>query len=85
MQMCGIGVKFSGNQYISQGVKPDYYDRVSNSSKFADIVNFHRKLQDILHNVFAQNVTLIYVDVWNRSEIFRKSTISQGVKPDYHD
>ena len=29
---------------ISQGVKPDYHDRVSNSSKFADIVNFYRKL-----------------------------------------
>ena len=29
---------------INQGVKPDYYDRVSNSSKFADIVNFYRKL-----------------------------------------
>ena len=29
---------------ISQGVKPDYYDRVSDSSKFADIVNFYRKL-----------------------------------------
>ena len=29
---------------VSQGIKPDYYDRVSNSSKFADIVNFYRKL-----------------------------------------
>ena len=29
---------------VSQGVKPDYYDGVSNSSKFADIVNFYRKL-----------------------------------------
>ena len=29
---------------ISQGVKPDYYDGVSNSSKFADIVNFYGKL-----------------------------------------
>ena len=27
----------------------------------------------------------MYVDVWNRSEIFMKSKISQGVKPDYHD
>ena len=25
---------------INQGVKPDYHDRVSNSSKFADIVIF---------------------------------------------
>ena len=29
---------------INQGVKPDYYDRVSNSSKFADDVNFYKKL-----------------------------------------
>ena len=36
---------------ISQEVKPHYYDRVSNSSKFADIVNFNRKLSDILQNV----------------------------------
>ena len=28
---------------INQGVKLDYYDQVSNSSKFADIVNFYRK------------------------------------------
>ena len=27
----------------------------------------------------------MYVDVWNRSEIFKKSKISQGVKPDYND
>ena len=29
---------------ITQGVKPAYYDGVSNSSKFPDIVNFYRKL-----------------------------------------
>ena len=30
---------------INQGVKPEYYDRVSNSSKFvAIVVNFYRKL-----------------------------------------
>ena len=29
---------------INQEVKPDYHDRVSNSSKFVDIVNFYRKL-----------------------------------------
>ena len=32
-------------------------------------------------------VSLMYLDVWpmwNRSEIFRKSKINQGVKPDYH-
>ena len=28
---------------INQGVKPDYYDQVSDSSKSADIVNFYRK------------------------------------------
>ena len=27
----------------------------------------------------------MYVDVWNKSEIFRKSKISQGVKLDYKD
>ena len=27
----------------------------------------------------------MYIDVWNRSETLRKSKISQGVKPDYHD
>ena len=27
----------------------------------------------------------MYVNVWNRSEILRKSKISQGVKPDYYD
>ena len=27
----------------------------------------------------------MYVDVWNRSEVFMKSKIKQGVKPDYHD
>ena len=70
---------------ISQGVKPDYYDWVSNSSKFANIINFYRKLWNILENVFAWKVSLMYVDVWNRSEIVRKSKISQGVKPDYHD
>ena len=37
---------------INQGVKPDYYDRVSNSSKSVDIVNFYRKLSDILQKVF---------------------------------
>ena len=29
---------------INQGVKPDYQDRVSNSSKLVDILNFYRKL-----------------------------------------
>ena len=29
---------------ISQRVKPDYYDRVSNSRKFLHIVNFYKKL-----------------------------------------
>ena len=29
---------------VTQGVKPDYYDGVSNSRKFPDIVNFYRKL-----------------------------------------
>ena len=29
---------------ISQGLKPDCYDRVSNSSKFGDIANFYRML-----------------------------------------
>ena len=38
---------------VSQGVKPDYYDGVSNSSKFADIVNVYRILYNILENVFA--------------------------------
>ena len=38
---------------VSQGVKPDYYDRISNSSKFGDIVNFYRKLSDILQKVFT--------------------------------
>ena len=38
---------------ISKGVKCDYYDQVSDSSKFADIVNFYRKLLNILQNVFA--------------------------------
>ena len=28
---------------INQGVKLNYYDQVSDSSKFADIVNFYRK------------------------------------------
>ena len=27
----------------------------------------------------------MYVDVWNKSEIFRKSKISQEVKLDYND
>ena len=54
---------------ISQEVKPDYCDQVSNSSKFVDIVNFYRKLSNILENVFALEVSLMYVDVWNRSEI----------------
>ena len=70
---------------ISQGVKPDYYDRVSNSSKFADIVNFYRKLWNILENVYGWKVSLMYLDVWNKSEVFRKSKVSQGVKPDYYD
>ena len=30
-------------------------------------------------------VTLAYVDVWNRIEIFRKLKINEGVKPDYHN
>ena len=38
---------------VSQGVKPNHYDRVSNSNKFADIVNFYRELRDILQNIFA--------------------------------
>ena len=29
---------------ISQGVKLDYNDRISKSTKFADVVNFYRKL-----------------------------------------
>ena len=27
----------------------------------------------------------MYVDMWNRSRIFRKSKISQGIEPDYND
>ena len=27
----------------------------------------------------------MYVDVWNRNEMFRKSMKSQGAKPDYND
>ena len=30
-------------------------------------------------------VSLMYLDEWNRSEIFRKSKINQWVKPDFHD
>ena len=67
---------------VSQGVKPDYHDWVSNSSKFLDIVNFYRKLSDILQNVFAWKVIFMHVDVWNRSEIFMKSKINEGVKPE---
>ena len=29
---------------ISQGVKLDHNDRISKSTKFADVVNFYRKL-----------------------------------------
>ena len=64
---------------------PDYYDRVSNSSKFVDIVNFYRKLRNILENVFSSKVSLMYLVVWNRSEIFKKSKINQGVNSDYRD
>ena len=38
---------------ISQGLKRDYYDCVSNSRKFADFVNFYRKLSNILQNMFS--------------------------------
>ena len=67
----------------SQGVKTDYSDRISKSTKFANIVNFYWKLWNIWQNVFAWNVSIMQVDVWKRSEVFRKSNISQRVKPDY--
>ena len=38
---------------ISQGVKPDYYDQICKSTKFADNVNFYRILQNISENDFA--------------------------------
>ena len=41
-----------------------------------DIVNFYRKLWNILQNVFAWKVSLLYVDVWNRSHFCYKSPIS---------
>ena len=40
----------------------------------------------ISREIYSEDaVSLMYLDVWNRSEIFRKSKINQGVKPDYHD
>ena len=41
---------------INQGIKPDYHDGVSNSSKFADIVNFYRILCNILKNVLHEKL-----------------------------
>ena len=38
---------------ISQGLELDYNDQISKLTKFADIVNFYRKLSNILQNVFG--------------------------------
>ena len=38
------GNEITRKSKINQEVKPDCHDRVSNSSKFADIVNFYRTL-----------------------------------------
>ena len=67
----------------SWGVKLDYNDRISKSSKFADIVNFYRKLWNILANVFAWKVSLMYVDVWNWTYLWYKFLIclETGWKP----
>ena len=67
----------------SWGVKLDYNDRISKSSKFADIVNFYRKLWNILENVFAWKVSLMYVDVWNWTYLWYKFLIclETGWKP----
>ena len=46
---------------------------------------FTENCENGLENVFAWNVSLMYIDIWSRSEIFRKSKISQGVKLDYND
>ena len=43
---------------ISSGVKPDYYDRISNLSKFADIVSFYRELSDMLQNISHEKLLL---------------------------
>ena len=41
---------------------------------------------EIFYKMFlGDNVRLMYVNVWNRIEIFRKLKISQGVKPVYHN
>ena len=38
---------------IKEGAKHDYNDRISKSTKFVNIVNFYRKLWNILQNVFG--------------------------------
>ena len=61
---------------ISQGIKLDYNDRISKSTKFADIINFYRKLWNILQSVFGWTVSLMFVDVWNRTQLWYKFPIS---------
>ena len=61
---------------ISQVVKLDYNDRISKSTKFADIVNFYRNLWSISQNVFSWTVSFMYVDVWNRTHLWYKFPIS---------
>ena len=46
---------------------------------------FYRKLWNVSENLFTWNPSLKYADVWNRSEIFWKLKINQGVKTDYND
>ena len=52
-----------------QDLMPDYNDQ-TNFSKLTSIVNFCRNLGNVLEITYVSHFNLMYVDVWNRSEIF---------------
>ena len=66
-----------------QGSMPDYNDQTS-LSRLACIVNFCRNLGDMSEIIYVCHFIVMYVDVWNRSEIFRNLKSLQALMPDYN-
>ena len=64
-----------------QGLMPDCNDQ-TNLSKLACIVNFCSNLGDMLEIISVRHFSLMYVDVWNRSEIFWNLKSVQGLMND---
>ena len=67
-----------------QGLMPDHNDQ-TNLSKLACIVHFCRNLGDMLQIIPVRHYSLMYVDVWNRNEIFRNLKPVQRLMNNYND